>query len=110
MKIKITLLLAFITFQFNIQSQSIFESFDDYAVGDNIGEVSPNFDAWDFDPSLDTEVTDVEAFSGNNSIRIYQEGNYTSDLQFKFADEAITTGIYEFKTQMMIRPNRLANG
>jgi len=50
MKINIIVLIAFLVFHNDTYSQSIFETFDDYNVGDKVSEVSPNFYAWSFNP------------------------------------------------------------
>jgi len=101
MKIKIIVLVAFLVFHNNTYSQSIFENFDSYNVGDKVSEVSSNFYAWNFNPDVDTEVTDEAAYSGQNSIAtsvssIVSDAEIVSDMQGQQVTEVKNTQTLDY--------------
>lgn len=109
MNTRLQFVLLFILFTTSIFAQDFFESFDSYTVGDNVSEVSPYLEAWNFNPAVDTKVTNEESYSGENAIRIFNDGGYYTDLALVLSEgNGYQQGIYELKTKMYIQEGKKA--
>lgn len=83
----------------------IFEDFDSYEVGEDIVDVNPTYFEYWPGGNLGLEISDAQAFSGNNSIYLFSNsGGGPADVIMNFQDK-YDTGTAKLSFQMYVTPD-----
>ncbi len=101
-----TLLIFSLAASLSFGQYTFSDNFDSYAAGDFLGVVSPDWTTWSgtVGTTEDVQVTDADAFSGENSIRFqsFTTGGGPQDVVLPFGGK-YEIGTFEFSMMLKVQ-------